>query len=107
MIGDRVDDLSTVLCGINVNTEGTPAERHAYDLDNRVGNFSDVGIGGCGAGKSFLDVLAQMRAGPRFIFSKPCGVLRLAGVGKVIRSGRVGAWNNDRVSIPQRESSAE
>ena len=42
MIGDRVDDLSTVLCGINVNTEGTPAERHAYDLDNRVGNVSGV-----------------------------------------------------------------
>src|SRR5262249_34970984 len=55
-IGDHVDDLGSVLRGVDVNAEWAFAEWGVDDLDDGFGDFVDVGVGGHDSGEALHDL---------------------------------------------------
>ncbi|XOQ67116.1 MAG: hypothetical protein ACFWT5_10780 [Pseudomonas helleri] len=73
-ISHTVDDLGSVLGGVDMATEGACAQRHIDDVDNRPRDVLHIGVGRFQCRKAFEGLLRHTGVRSVFILGGPLGV---------------------------------
>ena len=101
-----VDDLRTVLRGIDVHTEWPLTKGHVHHVDDCFRDIGNVSVSRRSSGETLHDVVAEVRVRAVVVLSLTCLVCRRTGMREVVGAGGEGAGTMMEVSIPQRFSSA-
>jgi hypothetical protein len=102
-VNDREGDVGAVLAKVNMDAEGSLAERRVDDPHDGLGDLGGIGVRRHNFGKGLLYLLAEAGVWTGLILGDPRFVGRSARVGKVV--GAAGESAMIEVSIPQRDSS--
>ena len=105
-VDDREGHVGTVLARVDMNAEGSLADRSVDDLDDGIGDGGGIGVWRHDPGEGFLYLLAEAGVWADLVLGDPRAIGRSARVGEVVGAAGEGTRNDDRsFSIPQRDSS--